>query len=357
MSEATISLFILPVGIWMCIALIYFFVMMINCLVLNNECKKRKNTDIVFINKVLKVLPLLSMVSGVLFGLFGFVSPFYGFCHFSYPIGFSVAFHQLVFMGLFQISRLYYCFAQSQVHSNKGYPNWAFNIMYIIGILIMIDTTVGIWIVNHIPFVCGINKEYTFYAKFSNSGYFVGPLFTPWYTISSLIYLLWDMITLILYTNKVISFRKYKSQQIEVFNRIMAILNRILILTLFYEIASAMTIIAMSIHGLIPTNAYYVLQTVGSGLASTAASCSMFLMQQHNTSEYTQFLAILYKYGLYNVCCCFKSRIKNDLEVYFGDNEKENMKKENPMCDDTIEDITVKQQHSVMKEISVQTEL
>ena len=37
-------------------------------------------------------------------------------------------------MGLYQISRLFYCFSSSKVHSNKGYPNWVFILMYGVGI-------------------------------------------------------------------------------------------------------------------------------------------------------------------------------------------------------------------------------
>lgn len=37
---------------------------------------------------------------------------------------------QVVFMGLYQLSRLHYCFTSSQLHSKKGYPKYAFFIMY-----------------------------------------------------------------------------------------------------------------------------------------------------------------------------------------------------------------------------------
>ena len=59
-----------------------------------------------------------------------------GFCHFSKFVKYLFFVLQLLFMGLYQLSRLHYTFANDQIHSSKGYPKWLF-IMVITGGIIL----------------------------------------------------------------------------------------------------------------------------------------------------------------------------------------------------------------------------
>ena len=88
----------------------------------------------------------------------------------------------------------------------------------------------------------------------------------------------------------------------------MSILNRILILTLLYQIPY----IALSVIVWIPPHEY--IRPIIYDIMAIMMSYSVFLMQSHNTKQYQKFLNILYCTKLYYIgCCCFGNMIKNDL--------------------------------------------
>eukprot|EP01084_Bolivina_argentea_P177549 307014_1 len=114
---------VLDVKQWVFITLTYFLTMIINVYILKKEWKKRQAKETPFITKSLQISSLLTIIFSVLPYFWGFLLYFNGFCYFANQMSVSL-YLQFNFMGLYQISRLHYCFAQSQVHSNKGYPNW-----------------------------------------------------------------------------------------------------------------------------------------------------------------------------------------------------------------------------------------
>eukprot|EP01084_Bolivina_argentea_P059824 109283_1 len=94
--------------------------------------------------------------------------------------------------------------------------------------------------------------------------------------VNGIIYQLWDLYTLFLYARQVLSFRKIytKDNNNKIYARIMSILQRILILTLFYEILWVYRVIA----GTISKRTHIVI--VFSQLASVIISYSMMLMMK-----------------------------------------------------------------------------
>ena len=72
----------------------------------------------------------------------------------------------LLSMGFYQLSRLHYCFANSQIHSDKGYAKWVFIIMYTIGISLSIYLIVAGELAKGSDIFnakCGINRQFEFY--------------------------------------------------------------------------------------------------------------------------------------------------------------------------------------------------
>ena len=100
-----------------------------------------------------------------------------GFCYFVTILAIIALTIQLSCFGCYQLARLYYCFAKDQIYSNKGYPNWLFTIMYIIGAIILISFTA----ISLLPFPsiiqseCGINSKYEYYSKPAENSWFSGP--------------------------------------------------------------------------------------------------------------------------------------------------------------------------------------
>ena len=107
-------------------------------------------------------------------------------------------------------------------------------------------------------------------------------------------------------------------KEIDIYNRIISILYRILILTLMYEIVIIFFIIVFIFTlFFLPkeSSITYVLLIMMGGLSSISLCYSMFLMQQHNDYEYKKFLKILHNFYLHYICCCCKSIIIYELEL------------------------------------------
>merc|ERR1719356_1716230 len=99
------------------------------------------------------------MISGTLFSIVNSVRFVPILCSFSTSFLHSILWTQAVFMGFYQISKLYYCFSQNQIYSKKGYPNWLFIIMYIIGIFIFLSGWSYPYFAVSLNLHCGINKK------------------------------------------------------------------------------------------------------------------------------------------------------------------------------------------------------
>eukprot|EP01084_Bolivina_argentea_P137213 241661_1 len=268
------------------------FFMVINMSILKKEYNKRLSTKITFASPYIKSFPLLCMICGVLV---------------------EIAI-QGIFMGFFQLSRLYYCFSSSNVHSTKGYSKSVFIFMYAIGALIMCTLLLASWFYQRIEY-CTIDDEFnyieisTHMRDFTNIivDVFVGCVFT---------YMLWDFTTLSLYIFKLISFSRFK-KDIKVYQRIKGILMKIIILTMVYEIAVIFLsfdalIEVLSRSEVVEVDSVFVL-VLFEGLVSTTMSYSIFIMQQHNTDEYKQFLYVIHYIKMDLIFCCCKSHVTYEL--------------------------------------------
>ena len=88
-------------------------------LIMDNSSKKAHGT--VFINRWMKVLPTVTIVSGMIQGLVGSIAYFQYICNVAHLFGTIATSTQIVSMGFYQLSRLNYCFSQSKVSMENKY--------------------------------------------------------------------------------------------------------------------------------------------------------------------------------------------------------------------------------------------
>ena len=185
--------------------------------------------------------------------------------------------------------------------------------MYVIGIVIIINSAIFPWFLVPIPSKCGCDDKYICSVTYTGSLYH--SFYTQWISFTAYAVISWVFV-LLLYIVILLSIKKrFTNSQSN--DKIMGILHRILILTIIYEVIGLGGSFTHVYHIKNPTNFAYILNGTMNGLLSTTLSFSMFLMQDHNTTEYKKFLNILYKLRLHNcLCCCFRLRIKKEVEEY-----------------------------------------
>ena len=270
-----------------CIVAIIFTIVIFR--LLNSELKQRKQATVSFTTKWLKIFSISCIFSSFLsqlFYLIVYIPPLctimYLFCALSSLIcGLS--------MGFYQLARLHYCFANEQIHSNKGYPKWVFITMYLFGTIMCF--------ISLILIVLSDNSTYGFinsrceYAK--NGDLYIYTVSMPiipaaktWYFIVFPCVVSWDILTLALYACKINVFLRYKDKTSDsvVYKRIMGILNRITILTLFYIIMIAM---GMAINAFVMKFKVIAAAQFTRSLVIFSYSYSMYLMMDHNQNKYT----------------------------------------------------------------------
>ena len=108
--------------------------------------------------------------------------------------------------------------------------------MYIIGIGYMLQAMIAPWVTFYYTYKleCGLNHKYQYY---STNSYGLANA-RIWGQISITCFISWDVMTLLLYAIKVIQFRCKHDEQTsskDAIQRIMSILNRILVLTILYQ--------------------------------------------------------------------------------------------------------------------------
>ena len=289
-----------------------FIATIINLIILIKEYRKRTNSqNINYLSNWTKRTSFICVIFGFLYSLMSTIAPIKIFCSIGKPLQIPFISAQGVFTGFNQLARLHYCFSQSSVHSAKGYPDRLFIIMIIIGVIFMIPIQIYPWL--WIDELCGSNLTQTTNNKYSWISPYVrdAPNVGLWININMVIYILWDFTTLSLYVLKVYSFRRYKQQNKEVYNRIMFILKKVVILTLLYEIPAIWSMISGTVLDIVARQhkdesnmviLCSILYQISWQFTSVTINLSVFLMQSHNEKEYDKFLKLFYKLRLYHVC-------------------------------------------------------
>ena len=218
-------------------------------------------------------------------------------------------------MGFYQLGRLHYCFANSQIHSDKGYPKWLFIVMYIIGIFIAISFVVLVEMLDDYHIFnskCGINDKFEFYYQpkhvinINISGLY--------YIVISICAFVWDLFTLYLYISKIRSFMIYKDKHPSVYKRIQYILQKIFILTMLYQMTGLILMLIVGPLDVIFNTFAPWAHGILTGIIPLIVSLSMYLMMDHNVKEYIRFLKVIQFLKLNYLCCQWRYFVVEQLE-------------------------------------------
>lgn len=163
---------------------------------------------------------------------------------------------------------------------------------------------------------CGINARYEAYGhEYQFLFLRDGPLRIFFAALSFAIvaaYFAWDIATLLLYVFKMRSLKKYEHINSDIYKRISLVMRRIVIMTLFYEIitASFLVMIAICVYLIefLPSVGAYISGCV----MSITYSFSMYLMLDHNTTEYISFLK---KMKCICRCSCYTSLVRDQMDM------------------------------------------
>ena len=234
---------------------------------------------------------------------------------------------QPFFMGFYQLARLYYCFANNQIHSDKGYPKKMYVIMYIFGIILAINAVVCFVMTTnsdygHINWKCGINENFEFYSYPIQLMPRIG---SPWLLISFILFVLWDLFTLILYLWKINLFLSSVDRDPNVYKRIMLILHKITILTLLYQITAVLLVGINTVIFIVNNDEhnFWVRFSARSSVAIVpfCLNYSMYLMMDHNERKYFKFLRVIHWMKLHWICCKWRYIVAEQLHGFDDDSE------------------------------------
>ena len=294
--------------IWIAHAIIGSIFACINGWLLKQEYSHIKNGVAKYTTKYLKWWALLCILCGALSQLFNAMSYIPILCHFIYYISNVLSLSQSVFMGFYQLSRLYYCFSISKLYSDRGYPQYLFYIMFGTGFMLLINHILYPVADGQIFDSCKLNETHYYFQRRNLIILEPYAVRTLWASIIRIIYWFWDLLTLYLYIRKVRMLKKSQEKQDIVARRIESIISRILIVTLFYQIPLILIIlswIVSAVRGWYGSDWYIIFGWIFlNAIRSFLFSFSVSLMLEHNTSRYIKFIKIVKVLKLHVLCFC-----------------------------------------------------
>ena len=312
-----------PTG-WILRSITHMISLIILSSLLRNEYKQRKQSGVKFTTKLLKHTSISCIICGFTANLLWFLQSFDGFCIFGRWLGSVFMYLQFLSMGFYQLSRLYYCFANSKVYSKKGYPKSLFIIMIIIPIICMVNYSISNLLKDRTGLnnKCGVNTDLEYYSYSINRVEHENIVLIS-AMISFLVYIIWDIAILILYILKIRLFKNFEESQPAVYQRIMSILHKIVILTLLYEVTIlASIIIFAAIYPFLAGSLFSILSTsILQNIASVSVAYSMCLMMDYNGKQYEIFLTMILRFKLHFICCKYRYMIIDQLNELV-ENEK-----------------------------------
>ena len=248
-----------------------------------------------------------------------------GFCIINYALSIPAALGQSFAMQCYQLSRLYYCFSKNQVHSDKGYANWLF---------ISLASLLIIWFVSGVASWYSMYPERCYIQRDGTAVYEAVALFLPLFfnLIPIFLYFVLELTTVLAYWCKIRSFRRYQNEKDRaLYDRIQSILHRVLILTFFYLFISITTVILFFIGAIAVFNGVITSSPISGWIASIrhiSISCSMFLMQDHNTSEYIKYLHFIKQYKCVLCFGCCSSMVEEQYRMLVVNVDEREVNKE-----------------------------
>eukprot|EP01084_Bolivina_argentea_P134276 236877_1 len=291
---------------WITMLIFLIIATIINSWITYEEIQKRNKNEMIHASKYLQLFSIVCLIGGII-GPFSH-SLYYipDLCHFVSAFGSGGYGVQVIFMGYYQLSRLHYCFANTQIHSNKGYPTILFIILFMIGGLLLIYV-LFMGSLEGIILECGYDSKLNFIAK-QYALSLLGKHLYIRHILWIFIYTLWDLFTLCLLFKK---FRKINIGENKINNkielRINYVLFRIVLCTMLYEIPTIFLFISTALYSITNVSIFSIMFNFWYGFSLICMNYSMYLMQEHNANEYTYFLKIIKQYKIYFIFCCVES--------------------------------------------------
>ena len=315
---------ILPAWSWITSSVIVSTCTLISIFLLKREVTNRRKSSVAFTNIWFEYTSITCISCGCLAGLFTVLRVLNGFCQYAIFVFYICLAFQGISMGFYHLSRLYYCLANQQIHSKKGYPRWLFKVMFGTPLFMFIT-----WIISAITSkrsavfrsMCAINDKWEYqyvpvYLYSINSA-------TICVLVHTALFSVWDISILLLYIYKIISFAKIKEGDQIVYERVMMILYKVSILTLFYQITAVISITIGAVIWIIYPKILKVIWFLGTFQSSLAMNYSMYLMMDHNKNHYIQFLKIIRCLKLNWICCNWRYIVHKQLNELEKDPDQE----------------------------------
>ena len=320
------SAFVLNPSTWALMCGFYLASSGISFIMLYSEIKHRTNVETTFTNNYFKFLSITPIICGFSQSVLYLTAFIPGLCLFTNMIAFIAYIAEPLILGFYQLYRLYYCFSNSQIHSHRGYPKWVFIIMYGYGTF-WGPAFITFWFINHndvsilINSECGYFGNYDFYAKPIPININIAASHAETLGLISAIlqfsFLAWDIVTLILYWCKIRKIKRIVKESEVVHRRIQAILQKIRILTIFYDFVYLGEFLCGTTMGFLygVDSLEYGIYVIFSGQAILLSiSYAIFLMLDHNQHHYVKFLRACYCSKLYLLYCCCRNSIIEQLK-------------------------------------------
>ena len=181
--------------------------------------------------------------------------------------------------------------------------------------------------VDTLPSECGYTNDISFFYRYRERAIlfdgdswedeWMAEIYYLWIFLQSLAGHLWDLVILLLYLFKIWRIGKaHKSKENRVWDNVLFILHRIVIITVFYTICSLLVSMLYAILGFVQLSENGVIDSILIELRSSGMIAvynllyffSILLMMDHNTNIYVVFLNFLHRSRLKYLCfcCCYK---------------------------------------------------
>ena len=197
------------------IALISFI---ISGSLLQSELRQRRSGSITFTSRFLGIFSAATLWAGIIVTLLLALKFVPAFCFMERTAPFIAITTQFMFMGFYQLSKLYYCFSNNQIHARNGYPLWIFIVMITFGIMLNLSMFLLFTISWQFPTRCGYKSDFTFFSECRHPSVLfngnwahdqhLGNIRYFWFYPTLICGLFWDICTLLLYLYKIIGIAK-----------------------------------------------------------------------------------------------------------------------------------------------------
>ena len=152
----------------------------------------------------------------------------------------------------------------------------------------------------------------------------LSPMYYVWHSLCIVTLQIWDLTTMGMYSCKIWKFgKKYKNKDDGVWSNLLLIMYRIVTVTIFYEVSTLFIMVVnvgLAVVGLpefMENTETMLYDVVLPSLVSILMSLSMYLMMEHNTSTYVDFLRFLRGVHLHSLCfCCCRGIVDSQLVQY-----------------------------------------